>query len=174
MRSTRLEKELEGKKYLINDEFSAADVGYTAAMIGGGSLVGGFGWAALSDRLGRRSAASGYLLCAAAIVVFLFIPLGFAARGVVGAAFGVGLSCTSAWGVWFAEIFPNRLRPHGAALFHAGHIIAFGAPIFVTFATARYGLTATMATAAIVYVVGFALWLTLPETLSSSAARVAR
>ncbi len=154
---------------------SAAEVGYTAAMIGGGSLVGGFAWAALSDRFGRRCAAVGYLLCAVAVIVFLAVPLSFALRGLVGAAFGVGLACTAAWGVWFAEMFPDHLRPHGAALFHGGHIVALGAPLFVTWSTARFGLTPTMATAAVVYVAGFAAWRSLPETLvrSSSAARVA-
>ncbi len=145
--------------------FTAADTGYTIALLSGGSLTGGFAWAWLSDRYGRRSAAGGYLLCSIAVLLFLFVPLSFAARGAVAVLFGVGLSCTSAWGVWFSEMFPSHLRPHGAALFHAGHIIAMGAPLFVAYTSVHYGLTWTMAAAAIVYVVGTALWLTLPETL---------
>ena len=145
--------------------YDARAVGTTVAMLGGGSLVGGFGWAWLSDRFGRRSAASGYLVAAAAIVVFLYGHLTGTALDLTALAFGVGLSCTSAWGVWFAELFPAALRPYGAALFHAGHVVAMGAPLFVAFASPRIGLQSVMACGAAVYVLGAAVWLALPETL---------
>lgn len=145
--------------------FGAWRIGAVVALLGGGSLVGGFFWAWISDRFGRRSAAVGYVVAALAIVAFLFG--GFTGRGldVAAFAFGVGLSCTSAWGVWFAELFPERLRPHGAALFHAGHAVAMGAPLFFAFASPRLGLQLTMACAAVVYLVGVGIWLALPETL---------
>ena len=145
--------------------YDAAQIGTTVAMLGTGSLGGGFFWAWLSDRFGRRSAAIGYVITAATVLVFLFGGLTGTALGLVALAFGIGLSCTSAWGVWFAELFPEHLRPYGASLFHAGHAIAMGAPIFFAFASPTLGLQWTMATAAIIYVVGAALWLALPETL---------
>lgn len=145
--------------------FDAGRIGAVVALLGGGSLIGGFFWAWLSDRFGRRSAASGYALCAVAIVAFLFGGFTGRALDLVAFVFGFGLSCTSAWGVWFAELFPERLRPHGAALFHAGHIVAMGAPLFFAFASPRIGLQWTMACGAAVYLIGMAIWLTLPETL---------
>lgn len=146
--------------------YDAAQIGSTVAALGGGSLVGAFGWAWLSDRFGRRSAATGYLLAAACIPIFLFAGLDGWKLDAVALAFGVGMSCNSAWGVWFAEIFPEHLRPHGAALFHAGHIFALGAPLFITAFSERLGLASLMACGALVYVAGAVLWLSLPETLS--------
>ena len=145
--------------------YDATQVGATVAMLGTGSLGGGFFWAWLSDRYGRRSAAIGYVITAATVLLFLFGGLTGTALNLVALAFGVGMSCTSAWGVWFAELFPEHLRPYGASLFHAGHAIAMGAPLFFAFASPVLGLRWTMACAAAVYIVGAALWLALPETL---------
>ena len=145
--------------------YDAAQVGATVAMLGAGSLGGGFFWAWLSDRYGRRSAAVGYVITAATVLAFLFGGLSGTALNLVAFAFGIGLSCTSAWGVWFAELFPEHLRPYGASLFHAGHAIAMGAPLFFAFASPVLGLRLTMASAALIYLVGAALWLALPETL---------
>ncbi len=150
-------------------QFDAAQVGATVATLAAGSLGGGFFWAWLSDRFGRRSAAGGYLLAAACVVLFLFGGLSGRGVGVAAFFFGVGLSCTTAWGVWFAELFPDRLRPYGAALFHAGHVIAMGAPLFFAVANPRIGLQWTMATAALIYLAGMALWLALPETLGRNS-----
>ncbi len=151
------------------EKASASVMGQTVALVSVGSLVGNFIWAALSDRFGRRSTLVGYLLCALCVVVFLYGGLGFTAQRVVGFAFGFGLSCTAAWGAWFAEMFPPRLRPHGAALFHGGHALAFAAPLFSAWASARFGLAPAMAAAAVVYVAGAALWAVLPETVGRRA-----
>ena len=145
--------------------YSAAQVGATVAMLGTGSLVSGLGWAWLSDRFGRRSPAVGYLLTAAMVIAFLFGGLTGAALNIVVLAFGIGLACTTAWSIWFTELFPDRLRPYGAALFHAGHAIAMAAPLFFAIANPLIGLRWTMACAALVYLGGAALWLALPETL---------
>ena len=144
---------------------SAVVMGQTFALVSVGSLIGSFAWAAVSDRFGRRSTLVGYLLCAVCVVVFLFGSLGADVQRVVGFVFGFGLACTAAWGAWFAEMFPARLRPHGASLFHGGHALAFMAPLFSAWASPRFGLAPAMAVAAVVYVAGAALWATLPETL---------
>lgn len=153
--------------------YDAVDVGKTVALLGSGSLVGGFGWAWLSDRLGRRSAASGYVLCAAAIALFLYGGLTGLALDAVALVFGVGLACTSAWGVWFTELYPERLRPHGAALFHAGHIIAMAAPLFITLFSPTIGLRGVMLCGAFVYLIGAAIWWALPETLGRETPQLA-
>ena len=149
--------------------YDAVGVGKTVALLGSGSLIGGFGWAWLSDRYGRRSAASGYVLCAAAIAAFLYGGMTGDALNAIAVVFGVGLSCTSAWGVWFTELYPERLRPHGAALFHAGHIIAMAAPLFIAIFSPTLGLRGVMLCGGIVYLIGAAIWWALPETLGRDA-----
>ncbi len=150
--------------------YDATRIGATVAWLGTGSLGGSFFWAWVSDRFGRRSAAAGYVLAAAAIDAFLFGGLGGWALDTAALTFGIGLSCTSAWGVWFAELFPERLRSHGAALFHAGHIFAMGAPLFIAAFSERFGLVWIMALGGVVYLIGAAVWLALPETLGRKAA----
>lgn len=150
--------------------FDPISVGKTFALLGSGSLIGGFCWAWLSDRFGRRSGAVGYVLCAVAIVVFLYGGLTGIALDLVALSFGVGLSCTSSWGVWFTELYPARLRPHGSALFHAGHIIAMGAPLFITFFSPALGLRGVMVSGGAVYLLGAVVWLALPETLGQEVA----
>lgn len=144
---------------------SAEVMGDTVAIVSTGSLIGSFVWAAASDRLGRRFPLVGYLLSAAAIVVFLRAPLSAGQLAWPGFVFGFGLACTSAWGAWFAEIFPLRLRPHGAALFHAGHVLALGAPLAAAYASRTLGLASAMMLASAVYIAGALLWWRLPETL---------
>lgn len=150
--------------------YSAAQVGATVALFATGQLGGGFFWAWLADRYGRRIAAVGYLIAAAAVLVFLFGGLNGNALSIVALVFGIGLSCTTAWGVWFAELFPERLRPYGTALFQGGHVIALGAPLFFAFASPIFGLQLTMASAALIYVLGFLVWMMLPETLGREQA----
>ena len=158
--------------YLKNDQnMSAQAMGSIVALISTGSLVGSFFWAWVSDRWGRRLPLVGYFVCAAAVLAFLHIDAGETGFTVAGIIFGFGLTCTTCWGPWFAEIFPSRLRPHGAALFHAGHIIALGAPIFAAWASEGLGLTTAMSLAAVVYVLAAALWYCLPETLGKPTAR---
>lgn len=152
--------------YLRNEQGMAAQpMGNIVALISAGSLVGSFFWAWVSDRWGRRIPLVGYVVCALAILFFLHVDSGYMGLAVSGIVFGFGLTCTTAWGPWFAEMFPPRLRPHGAALFHAGHILALGSPLFAAWASDGLGLTTAMSIAALVYVAGAALWFFLPETL---------
>lgn len=144
---------------------TAREMGDTVALISSGSLVGGFCWAALTDRFGRKCALVGYLIAAAAILVFLYGGLGLMGLRVAGVVYGVGLSCTYAWGAWFAEMFPPHLRPHGAALFHAGNLFALGAPIVAAYAVQQIGLVQSMSISAGVYCAGALLWSRMPETV---------
>ena len=147
----------------------AAAMGATVALISTGSLIGNFVWAAMSDRFGRRSTLVGYVVAAVAVLAFLYGGLAVEEQRVVGFVYGFGLSCTAAWGAWFAEMFPSRLRPHGASLFHAGHVLAFGAPLFAAYASAAFGLAAAMSAAAVLYLAGAGVWAALPETVARRA-----
>lgn len=150
--------------------WDAAATGRAVSLLSAGSLVGAFFWAWVSDRMGRRWAALGYVTAGVAIGAILFGGSAGGGLDLLAVVFGFGLACNSAWGAWFAELFPDHLRPHGAALFHAGHIIAMAAPLFVTLFVGRYGLVATMAVAAPIYFVGAALWAMLPETIGRRTA----
>jgi MFS family permease len=148
--------------------FAADDMGATVALIGTGSLLGGFFWAFVSDRMGRRVNAVGFVGAAFFICLFLVAPRDRALLQMCGFLYGVCLSCTYPWGIWFTEIFPTRLRPYGAALVHGGHVISLVAPFMVAWATEQWGLTVAMTFGPAVFIMGAVLWRTLPETLPSA------
>ena len=147
---------------------SATAMGSIVATISSGSLIGNFLWA-ISCPIGTAAARRWSAICSA-------LPRFSYSCGSVrirrcsprwAFAFGMGLSCTATWGAWFAEIFPLHLRPHGAALFHAGHVLAIGAPL-----VRRMGDCDGRAgdrdgdLASAVYIAGAVLWFMLPETLA--------
>jgi MFS family permease len=157
--------------YLRQDRhFGAGDMGATVALIGTGSLIGGFGWAFVADRFGRKVNSIGFFGTALFIVLFLVAPRNDGLLKAFGFAYGLCLSCAYCWGVWFTEIFPLRLRPYGAALFHAGHLISWGAPLVTAWLAERSGLSTAMAFGPAIFLIGGLVWLTLPETLKSSPA----
>lgn len=143
---------------------SAAAMGAIVAFTSAGSFVGNFFWAVIADRFGRKIPLVGYLLAAAMVLVFVRPGLNETWLSAIGFVFGFGMSCTTAWGAWFAELFPVRLRPFGAALFHIGHVMALGAPLLAAYTTRHLGMTTSMSLASAVYVAGAALWFVLPET----------
>ncbi len=145
---------------------SAGVMGAIVAAISAGAFFGNFFWAVIADRFGRRPPLLGYVFAAAMLLLFLRPGLGQLELSVIGFLFGLGYSCTTAWGAWFAELFPPHLRTHGAALFHAGHILAIGSPLLAAWTSATFGMAASMGLAAAIYLAGAALWYVLPETLS--------
>jgi len=143
---------------------SASAMGAIIAVISSGAFIGNFIWAAIADRFGRRVPLIGYVLAAGMVLLFVRPGMGQMELSVIGFIFGLGVSCTTAWGAWFAEMFPPHLRSHGVALFHAGHILALGSPLLAAHFSTSLGLVPTMALAAAVYIVGAALWFMMPET----------
>lgn len=150
--------------------FTAGEMGATFALIGIGSLLGGFFWAFIADRFGRRANLVGFLGAAGFIGLFLVAPHNRTLLQACGFGYGVCLSCTYPWGIWFTEIFPARLRPYGAALVHGGHVISLVAPLLVSWAAGVWGLTVAMTFGPAVFLAGAALWSTLPETLATAKA----
>ncbi|QGN54502.1 MFS transporter [Novosphingobium sp. Gsoil 351] len=143
---------------------TAAAMGAIVAFTSAGSFIGNFFWAIIADRFGRKVPLIGYILAAVMVLVFVQPGLDQTWLSLFGFVFGFGMSCTTAWGAWFAELFPVRLRPFGAALFHIGHVMALGAPLLAAYTTQHLGITTSMSLASVVYVAGAALWFALPET----------
>lgn len=148
--------------------FDAVEIGLAFSLIGIGSLIGGFFWAWLSDRHGRRTPSYGFFGAAVAIGAFLTVPHNPGLIKALGFVYGFCLSCTYPWGIWFTEIFPARLRSYAAALLHGGHIISIIAPFGVSLIATRYGIGGGMAMAPIVFILGAVIWRTLPETVRAS------
>ena len=77
-------------------------------------------------------------------------------------------SVDEVWAAYFTELFPVRLRPMGASLFHGGHVISLGAPLIVTTVAAHASLGVGMALAPATFLLGAGVWALLPETLRRS------
>jgi len=148
--------------------FSAQEVGALVSMIGLGWLLGAFGWAFVADRFGRRICCLGFFAAALFVGLYLVAPHEQGTLKLLGFGYGLCLSCSNAWGVWFTEIFPERLRPFGVALVHAGHIISMSAPLVIGGLAERYGLVFGMALAPVAFLVAGLIWAFLPETLPRS------
>lgn len=148
--------------------FDAVEIGLAFSLIGLGSFIGGFFWAWISDRHGRRMPSYGFFGAAVAIGAFLTVPHNPGLIKTLGFIYGFCLSCTYPWGIWFTEIYPARLRSYAAALLHGGHIISIIAPFGVSLIAGHYGIGAGMALAPVVFVAGAILWQTLPETVRAS------
>ena len=150
--------------------FSAPDMGATIALIGTGSLMGGFFWAYIADRFGRKVNAIGFVGTALFICLFLVVPHERVMLQAFGFLYGFCLSSAYCWGIWFTELFPVRLRPYGAALFHAGHLVAWAAPLASAWAAGHWGLATALWLGPASFLLGAVLWLTLPETLKTGVA----
>ncbi len=148
----------------ITLSMSAAAMGTIIAFTSAGAFIGNFVWAVIADRYGRRIPFIGYVIAAVMVLAFIQPNLNQYHLSALGFVFGFGMSCTTAWGAWFAELFPIHLRAHGAALFHAGHILALGSPLLAAYTAEVFGMRTSMSFAAMVYLAGAILWFKMPET----------
>ncbi len=134
-----------------------------------GAAIGGLAWGFISDRLGRRSAAWGFILAAAIIPVYLFVPMPVGLLEVTGFVYGVMLSCSAIWGPWLSELYPPHLRSTAASIFNWGRVISMTAPIVTAPLAEAFGLAPIMCLASVSFVAAAMIWLSLPETLRRAA-----
>ena len=134
-----------------------------------GAAIGGLVWGWISDRLGRRAAAWGFIFAAVIVPVYLFVPMGVRLLELTGFAYGVMLSCSAIWGPWLSELYPPHLRSTAASIFNWGRVISMTAPLITAPLAEAFGLAPVMCLASVSFVAAAAIWLILPETLQRTA-----
>lgn len=130
-----------------------------------GSAIGSLAWGWLSDRYGRRSAAIGFVMTAALIPVYLFLPMPVAALKALGLIYGVALACSAIWGPWMSELYPPHLRSTAASIFNWGRVISMAAPLITAPLAEMFGLAPVMSLAAVAFLAAAVVWRSLPETV---------
>ena len=131
-----------------------------------GAAAGGLIWGWLSDRYGRRSAATGFIIAAAIIPIYLFVPMPVTFLEITGFSYGVMLSCSAIWGPWLSELYPPHLRSTAASIFNWGRVISMTAPLITAPLAEAFGLAPVMSLASISFLAAAAVWFSLPETIA--------
>ena len=120
----------------------------------------------LSDRIGRRRAMiASFVTVAAAVAVYIVVrhPLFLFWWGIV---VGFGL-CGSGGvlGAYYADLFPERVRAYaGGFCWNMGRVGAVLAPFTIGYIGKVHGLQTGLALTCVIYILGAAMLLLLPET----------
>ncbi len=130
-----------------------------------GAAVGGLVWGYISDRLGRRAAAWGFVAAAALIPVYLFVEMPIGLLELTGFLYGVMLSCSAIWGPWLSELYPPHLRSTAASIFNWGRVISMMAPLITAPLAEGFGRAPVMSMASIAFLAAAIIWMRLPETV---------
>ena len=133
-----------------------------------GAALGGLVWGWISDRLGRRSGAAGFVIAAAIIPVYLFAPLSLGWLELVGFIYGVMLSASAIWGPWLSELYPPHLRSTAASIYNWGRVISMTAPLITAPLAEAVGLAPVMSLASVSFLLAAVIWFILPETAGRS------
>ncbi len=133
------------------------------------AALGGFAWGWLSDRLGRRIGAFGFIAAALIIPVYLFVPLSPVLFTALGFSYGFMLSASAVWGPWFSELYPPHLRSTAASIYNWGRIISITAPPITGALVPIWGMAPVMLIGCAAFALAAMVWLALPETLRRTA-----
>ncbi|WP_353217818.1 MFS transporter [Sandarakinorhabdus sp.] len=133
------------------------------------SALGGFAWGMISDRIGRRRAAFGFIGAALIIPVYLFVPMSDTAFIALGFTYGFMLSASTVWGPWLTELYPPHLRSTAASIFNWGRIISMTAPILTAALVPVIGMAPVMLGGCAAFLTAAVIWLRLPETVTARA-----
>lgn len=131
----------------------------------GATIVGGFLWGAVADRLGRRGNAIGFFAASAMILLYLLGTRDIGTLRLFGIVFGLMLPASVIWGPWLAEMYPPHLRSTAASIFNWGRLISLFSPPITAAVAEAFGLRAAMGMAAVSFTLAALVWRTLPETL---------
>ena len=157
--------------YLIGERgLSAAVAGQLVAWQFSGTTIAGFVWGWTADRFGRRFNAFGFLIAAAAILVYLAGPTDLALLRAAGILYGSSLCASLVWGTWLAELYPPHLRSTAASIFNWGRIISFFAPLITGALGQHFGLGIAMGSASAALLLAACLWFGQRETLRGRTA----
>jgi MFS family permease len=130
-----------------------------------GAAIGGLLWGWMSDRIGRRPISLGFVLAAAIIPVYLFVPMPVPVLELTGFAYGVMLSASAIWGPWLSELYPPHLRSTAASIFNWGRVISMTAPLITAPLAEAFGLAPVMSLASISFLAAAYVWWRMPETV---------
>jgi MFS family permease len=136
-----------------------------------GAAIGGLVWGYISDHFGRRKAAWGFVVAAAIIPVYLFVPMPIGLLEVTGFAYGIMLSCSASWGPWLSELYPPHLRSTAASIFNWGRVVSMTAPLITAPLAENFGRAPVMSLASVSFLAAAFIWLRLPETVVPKTAR---
>ncbi len=129
------------------------------------AAAGAFAWGMISDRLGRRTAAWGFVAAAGLIPVYLFAPLAPVLFVAVGFGYGAMMTASAVWGPWLAELYPPHLRSTAASIFNWGRIVSMTAPIITAALVPHLGMAPVMLMGSAAFLLAAAIWFSLPETI---------
>jgi MFS family permease len=130
-----------------------------------GAAIGGLLWGIVSDRFGRRIAAWGFVIAAAIIPIYLFVPLPIRLLELTGFTYGLMLSCSAIWGPWLSELYPPHLRSTAASIFNWGRVISMTAPLITAPLAESFGRAPVMSLASISFLAAAVIWFRMPETV---------
>jgi MFS family permease len=132
-----------------------------------GAALGGLAWGWVSDHLGRRSGAVGFVVAALTIPVYLFVQMPVGLLEATGFIYGVMLSASAIWGPWLSELYPPHLRSTAASIYNWGRGLSMTAPLITAPLAETFGLAPVMALASLCFLAAAVIWFRLPETVPS-------
>lgn len=130
-----------------------------------GAAIGGLVWGFISDRFGRRIASWGFVVAAALIPVYLFVPMPIGLLEITGFTYGIMLSCSAIWGPWLSELYPPHLRSTAASIFNWGRVISMTAPLITAPLAESFGRAPVMSLASVAFLLAAVIWFRMPETI---------